>query len=627
MKLLKRIPIFFILVLVVSACQKPEPAPILTVSVNNVDVPNYNGTGSVAVTSNGTWSATASTSWIHITPATGKGDGTIQITMDNNNTTTARTGTITVTLKNISKTITINQSFSQLSTFTTELLFEKTGSSQTFSIQSNTDWQVEVPTSATWLSASPLSGNGNASVTLTTQTNSQDAVRSATVLIRYASTSTPITITQKSAVNHAPTAPSLTSPANGASNTATIPNFAWSASTDTDGDPLTYTLSYSKDNNNWKDTIITKTSFYFSANFSPNTTYYWKVKVSDGENVVTSSTHSFTTGIKNYYDHQEFKTIYTNTTGEQPSEILILGDGYSSPDLVYGGLFDQDANAAAAAFFDVEPYKSYKNYFKVYKMATFSDESGVTQQDKSITKQTCFSSYFAGGSSVSTNYDKVFEYAMLIPGVDANKLKKMLIILMLNQDRYAGTCFMWSDGRAIAICPVSKSAAAATSKFPAIVNHEAGGHGWAGLADEYINSANVGKTVPAADVSQHQSWSNLGFYANVDVTGSQATVKWKHFIGVSGYERVSTYEGAMYYTYGAWRAESTSCMINNIPYYSAPAREAAVKKIKRIAGEEYSLDEFMLNDIQKSPGAPVELLTKSFNPLLFVPLGAPVMFK
>ncbi|MPN17532.1 hypothetical protein SDC9_164886 [bioreactor metagenome] len=65
-------------------------------------------------------------------------------------------------------------------------------------------------------------------------------------------------------------------------------------------------------------------------------------------------------------------------------------------------------------------------------------------------------------------------------------------------------------------------------------------------------------------------------------------------------------------------------MINNIPYFSAPSREAAVKKIMRVSGGTYNLDNFVASDIQKAPTAAVLSMTKSYNPLTFVPLAPPV---
>ena len=53
-----------------------------------------------------------------------------------------------------------------------------------------------------------------------------------------------------------------------------------------------------------------------------------------------------------------------------------------------------------------------------------------------------------------------------------------------------------------------------------------------------------------------------------------------------GYERVGVYEGGFYYSFGVWRPEISSCMVNNIDYYNAPSRETIVKKIMAKAGEQ-----------------------------------------
>ena len=60
-----------------------------------------------------------------------------------------------------------------------------------------------------------------------------------------------------------------------------------------------------------------------------------------------------------------------------------------------------------------------------------------------------------------------------------------------------------------------------------------------------------------------------------------------------------------------YRSEATSCMNNNIPYYSAISRQAIVERIKYCAGETFDLEDFYSKDkddfgpITKS-GAPVD---------------------
>ena len=50
------------------------------------------------------------------------------------------------------------------------------------------------------------------------------------------------------------------------------------------------------------------------------------------------------------------------------------------------------------------------------------------------------------------------------------------------------------------------------------------------------------------------------------------------------------------HTRGIYRSEATSCMNNNIPYYSAISRQAIVERIKEYAGEEFTLESFYALD-------------------------------
>ncbi len=381
------------------------------------------------------------------------------------------------------------------------------------------------------------------------------------------------------------------------------------------------TIANSKTSNSTGTGIFTS----YVTGLTPGTVYYLRAYATNSAGTSYGSQVTFTTGsASDFYEDGEYNVYQTNTVGTNPCEILVMGDGYQSTDFAAGGLFDQNANEGIEAFFNVEPYITYRNYFKVYKMASFSEDSGVTQTDLSITKNTVFNTQFTGGSSITVDYNAVNNYALTLPGMTTTKLRTLLIIVIVNQNRYAGTCWMWSDGKAIALCPVSRGSSTMT-KYPAIVNHEAGGHGWGRLADEYINY--TGQTIPSSEATSFTTWSGYGFYANADLTNNLSTIKWSHLVGLTGYDRVGAFEGAYYYSYGVWRAETTSCMINNIPYYSAPSREAIVKKVMSVSGGTYSLSNFISNDVQKAPAAAATLLTKSFNPLTFVPLAPPVMMK
>ncbi len=623
MKLYIRIFLSLLITTSFFSCQK-EVSPTLSLSTSQVDIANVDGSYEITVTSNSNWTATVTESWFTVTPSSGKGNGTIKVTASNNFSDVARTGSLKVVCKDLFKIVSFSQSFSQLSIDADTLLFSKDGGAKILNISSNTKWQLEIPSSANWINASVLSGDGNLSVSFSTLANTVGAARSANVLLKYGSSLKTITISQSRAKNSAPTAPIISYPADNSTNVLTIPGFSWTASTDIDNDPVTYTLYYSKDNVNWTEASTTKNLFYPTSHLSENTTYKWKVKATDSYGDYTiSSLFSFTTGLKSGYADGEYRIHQNATLGVNgdAAEILIMGDGYTGESFQEGGTFEQNVKEGIDNFFSVEPYKSYKNYFRVYKMAAHSADNGATQKDKNSYKSTAFSSSFNGGSAISCNSDEVFRYARKISGMTDARLKKLLIIIIVNQNRYAGTCFMWGDGRAIALCPLSRSVSTGTS-FKNVINHEAGGHGFGKLADEYIN--NEGKTIPDDAKADAQAYFAIDFYPNVDFTSDPTAARWKHFIDRQGYGRVGLYQGALYYSLGVWKPETSSCMVYNEPYYNAPSREAMVKRIMSYSGNTFNFNDFVNKDIEKSPSNASQVFTKSVNPFTFVPLAPPV---
>ena len=67
-------------------------------------------------------------------------------------------------------------------------------------------------------------------------------------------------------------------------------------------------------------------------------------------------------------------------------------------------------------------------------------------------------------------------------------------------------------------------------------------------------------------------------------------------------------------------------MEDNRPYFSAPSRFAIVKRILEIAGEEFSLQQFVSNDHDRF-NTPAMLTRATAADPSFVPLAAPVIVK
>ncbi len=133
-----------------------------------------------------------------------------------------------------------------------------------------------------------------------------------------------------------------------------------------------------------------------------------------------------------------------------------------------------------------------------------------------------------------------------------------------------------------------------------LVQHEAGGHGFGWLADEYIYHNDFiqkcdcpcCKHVP--QLLEHQGW---GYGLNVSLNGKYKEVPWTHLIFNPSYgDIVDVYEGAYFHGRGVYRSEYNSCMNNNVPYYSSWSRQLIVQRIMKLAGEQFSLDNFYAKD-------------------------------
>ena len=196
------------------------------------------------------------------------------------------------------------------------------------------------------------------------------------------------------------------------------------------------------------------------------------------------------------------------------------------------------------------------------------------------------------------DYDATFNYALRIPSVTKENLNESLIIMVPNSTDYGGICQMWNDGSAIAFCPMS------TYGYPfdtrGVIQHEAGGHGFGKLGDEYIyHNAFIDfcGCSCCGHVDEFNAAKALGWYDNLSLTGKMHEVPWSHLIFDDKYNSfVDIFEGGYMHSRSVFRSEQNSCMNNDIPYYSTISRESIVKRIKRYAGEEYSFEEFVKND-------------------------------
>lgn len=296
------------------------------------------------------------------------------------------------------------------------------------------------------------------------------------------------------------------------------------------------------------------------------------------------------------YGEDEIITLQKATKGNNGGiNLVFLGDGYNAEDISKGE-YMKAMREQVDNFFGIEPYKTYRDYFNIYTAIAVSPETGIGTIN--TIRYAKFETTYTGGVGLKCDYDAVFNYALRIPTVTKANLNQSLIIITPNSTDYGGICQIWDDGSAIAFCPRS------TYGYPldtrGVIQHEAGGHGFGKLGDEYIyhnEFIDFCTCTCCGHTGEFNHAKALGWYDNLSLTGKMHEVPWSHLIFDERYsDRVDIYEGGFMHNRGVFRSELNSCMNNDIPYYSAISRESIVKRIKQYAGESYSFEDFVKND-------------------------------
>lgn len=294
------------------------------------------------------------------------------------------------------------------------------------------------------------------------------------------------------------------------------------------------------------------------------------------------------------YDYSD-GSVVTKQSHSKGSGIplVFLGDCYDAADIASGSYL-ADTEEAMGYFFDIEPYKSYKDYFDVYIVFGKSEDSGVGSVN-TIREAKFGTQYSLTGGTLQNSGTEAFNYARKAdPSMD---ITKGLVVMVLNSSDYGGVTYMWNDGSAIALCP--KSTDPYPYDFKGLVQHEAGGHGFGKLADEYIyvNAFIDACTCGYKHLKEFRAAKSNGWYKNLAETANRDEVPWSHLMYNPTYSNtVDIYEGGFFHTCGIFRSEPNSCMNNNIPYYSAISRQAIVERIMDYAGVPFNLDDFYAND-------------------------------
>lgn len=306
--------------------------------------------------------------------------------------------------------------------------------------------------------------------------------------------------------------------------------------------------------------------------------------------------------------------------------VVLMGDAFSDRQIA-DGTYENVMKQAADAFFSEEPYTSFKDMFNVYYVNAVSKNEGYVDGGETI-----FSGTFGGGTHVMGNDELCMKYAQTAFNFTNEQMQDVLIVVMMNSTAYAGTCYMYyntgytSDygrGTSVAYFPIGTS----YEDLATILHHEAGGHGFAKLNDEYAYEY-MGM-IPESEIHNEQIMrENYGWGKNTDYISDPARVYWSKFITDSRYasENIGVYEGACTYWTGAYRPTENSIMNDNTGGFNAPSREAIYYRIHKLAyGESWTYDyeDFVNWDLNQRARSRVSVVPQKKYP----PTAPPVIIK
>ncbi len=287
----------------------------------------------------------------------------------------------------------------------------------------------------------------------------------------------------------------------------------------------------------------------------------------------------------NYSQDGVVTTLQTATKGNG-IDIVLMGDAYSDRQIA-DGTYKADMEYIYNNLFTEEPYKSFKDHFNVHYVNVVSATEGYEYGN------TALGGYFGDGTLVGGDDNTAFGYAL--KAVSEAEMDEALLIVAMNSDNYAGTCWMYhptnptgtyGSGPSVAYFPKGGD----ETTFAQLLHHEACGHGFAKLADEYDYGTIVSAEEVAATKTQQSDW---GWWKNVDFTSNPAEVRWNYFLSDYRYanDGLGVFEGGLTHSYGVWRPTENSIMRYNTGGFNAPSREAIYYRIHKLAyGDSWQYD-------------------------------------
>ena len=279
----------------------------------------------------------------------------------------------------------------------------------------------------------------------------------------------------------------------------------------------------------------------------------------------------------------------------QGVDIVITGDGYSDR-LIADGTFHRAALQAAEDFFSIEPFKSLRDRFNVYQVDAVSRNEEIFNGCSTV-----FSTRFAGATALTGDNETALEYAA--KAVSDSRMDDVVVLVLVNSGLSGGTAYMmqaetdhYAAGSSVTWVPYKNVPVNdGISGKAMVLIHEAGGHGFGKLDDEY--SINYYGKPDKETIDYLKECHKKGMFVNVDVTDDPNEVIWSRYIGDERFasENIGVYKGGAGFFDGVWRPTENSVMrtnsLNKNNFFNAPSRAQIYTRIMKLSeGQSWEFD-------------------------------------
>lgn len=190
-----------------------------------------------------------------------------------------------------------------------------------------------------------------------------------------------------------------------------------------------------------------------------------------------------------YYESSDYSkdgevvTLQTASIGKGIN-LTFIGEAFVDKDMASDGLYEQKMNEAMEKYFSIEPYKSLRDRFNVYAIKVVSPNAEFMDGAK---------------HRINLSDSICFEYAQKIPNASKNP---PMVSVIYNTSFYTDRSYttMYSDGSFVGYM---------MDGITNVLIHEAGGHGFANLLDEYVK---MGLKIQPYPKTKPPSWIIYGVH-------------------------------------------------------------------------------------------------------------------